>query len=150
MHFIFDLDHTTICATHRGAFDSNGNGCLYCWRRLSTPENIAKDKLLPLGEQWRLLLRKGATITVCTSREMQQADFDMLRGHGLGWHYMLSRDSSEPAPLMKKRLLSETFDWDTLCKTAVMYDDDLGVIEHLTNHGLMVHNATILNERLAA
>ena len=150
MRFIFDLDHTSICASHRGAFDSAGNGCLRCWKQLSTPENIAKDKLLPLGEQWRWLLRKGATIVVCTSRMMQAADYDMLRAHGLGWHYMLSRtDDGEPTPQMKKRLLGTLpGGWSQVCRSSVMFDDDVNVIQYLTAHGLRVHNALTLNDWL--
>jgi len=150
MLFIFDLDHTTIDASHRGALDSNGKGCLEKWRALSTPENIRKDRTLPLADQWRRLLAKGAPVAVCTSRVMSPADFEMLAGHGLEWHYMLSRPhgSDLPAATLKRELIAERFGWEWATKNAVLFDDDLSVIERLTAQGLRVYNATPLNETL--
>jgi hypothetical protein len=150
MRFIFDLDHTTIDASHRGAFDSQGRGCLETWKRLSTPENIAKDRTLPLADQWRRLLRKGATITVCTSRMMTEADFAMLRSHGLHWHEMLSRQyDDEPTAEMKRRLLGElSGGWDAVRSNSVMFDDDKSVIDLLTRDGLRVYDAVSVNDWL--
>ena len=152
MLFLFDLDHTTICAKHRGAFDSHGRGCLDTWRKLSTPENIAKDKALPLADEWRKILRKGATVGIVTSRVISDADVSMLRGHGLGWHYMLSRPDgcNDGAALLKFRLISKAFGWDWACKNAALYDDDRTVIEGLTALGLTVYDSISINERLSA
>lgn len=151
MLFIFDLDHSTIDASHRGALDSNGRGCLETWRALSTPENIAKDRTLPLAGEWRKLLAKGAPVAVCTSRVMTPADYDMLAGHGLEWDYMLSRPhgSDLPAATLKRELIAERFGWEWATRNAVLFDDDISVIEGLTAQGLRVYNATSFNALLA-
>lgn len=151
MQFIFDLDHTTIDASHRGALDRYGRGDLDKWVALSTPENIAKDKALPLANEWRKLLRKGVTVVICTSRVISHHDTRMLRGHGLGWHRMLSRPEGDmrPAYKLKRELLSTLpGGWRQVCRTSVMYDDDFSVIRNLTRDGLKVYDAVSLNEWL--
>tara|TARA_E500000178_G_scaffold256719_1_gene253252 strand:- start:44 stop:229 length:186 start_codon:yes stop_codon:yes gene_type:complete len=40
--------------------------------------------------------------------------------------------------------------WQKFCSTAVMFDDNISVIEGLTSEGIRVYNSTTLNERLAA
>jgi hypothetical protein len=150
MRFIFDLDHTAICANHRGAFDSNGNGCLETWIANSTPENIAKDSLLPLAAEWQKLLRKGAHIIVCTSRVMGAADFKFLRDNGLHYHTMLHRPATGYAgtTAQMKRDLLGSLGWAGLCKNAVMFDDDQSVIDHLSAQGLKVKDAKKVNDFL--
>ena len=39
--------------------------------------------------------------------------------------------------------------WARFCKAAIMYDDNLSVIEGLTAEGIKVYNATTLNKELA-
>ena len=40
--------------------------------------------------------------------------------------------------------------WKRFCAQAMMFDDNLNVINTLTNNGLTVHNAISLNEALGA
>ena len=49
MRFIYDLDHTVIDSSHRAATLPNGSIDLDHWREHSTPELIARDRLLPLA-----------------------------------------------------------------------------------------------------
>lgn len=152
MRFIFDLDHTAIDATHRGAFDSKGDGCLDTWIANSTPENIARDSLLPLANEWRKLLRKGAEIIVCTSRVMSSADLKFLRDNGLHYHRMLSRPATgyDGSTAQMKHDLLSSLGWSGLCKNAVMFDDDQTVIKHLTAKGLRVKDARKINAFLSS
>ena len=71
MLYFFDLDGTTVDSAHR-----LGRGSLESWKRNNTPENIAKDGLLPLAELVRLgnEKRPNDMTVVCTSRVMGVAD----------------------------------------------------------------------------
>jgi len=40
--------------------------------------------------------------------------------------------------------------WKRFCAQAMIFDDNLNVINTLTNNGLTVHNAISLNEALGA
>ena len=88
MRFIYDLDHTVIDSTHRAATLPNGSLDLAHWREHSTPELIAKDKLLPLAGHWKIQRARGAEIVVCTARVMGDADYQYLADHGLIWDGM--------------------------------------------------------------
>ena len=49
MLFIFDLDDTTINSRHRQG------ETLADWIALNTPENVARDSLLPLADSWKTI-----------------------------------------------------------------------------------------------
>ncbi len=74
MLYIFDLDGTTVDSSHR-----LGRGSLESWKRNNTPENVAKDGLLPLAELVKQVnQRKDDMTIVCTSRVMGVADYEFV------------------------------------------------------------------------
>ena len=157
MRYIFDLDHTVVDSSHRQATRPDGSLDLDHWVEHSTPKLIEQDTLLPLANQWRKAQRKGATIVVCTARVMGAADYHYLTSRGLFAETVISRRGGDRTPddLLKLRGLKryaaeQGMSWRRFCKTAMMFDDNLSVIECLTNNGLIVHNAIEINERLSA
>ncbi len=156
IQFIFDLDHTVIDSSHRQSTLADGSLDLAHWIEHNTPELIAQDKLLPLADQMRKAHAKGAKIIICTARVMQDADFEFLANNNLPFHVCLSRgmgDSSADTVLKEKLLKSYALksgsSWARFRKSAVMFDDNLNVIKHLTDLGLSVYNSIELNKRLA-
>jgi len=157
MQFIFDLDHTVIDSSHRQSTLPDGSLDLAHWIENNTPELIAQDKLLPLATQMRRVRAKGARVIICTARVMQAADFKFLADHGLQFDVCLSRaqgdnsaDTILKQKLLKSYALRSGFSWARFCKSSVMFDDNLNVIEHLTNLGLKVYNSILLNRELSA
>ena len=157
MRFIYDLDHTVIDSTHRAATLPDGSIDLDHWREHSTPELIAKDRLLPLAGHWKTQRARGCEIVVCTARVMGQVDLDFLDAHGLHFDAMISRAEGDTSPdaILKERGLrnyaySQDIAWARFCKFSVMLDDNESVISHLTARGLRVYNSLILNARAIA
>ena len=158
MHFIFDLDHTVVDSSHRQATRPDGSLDLDHWREHSTPKLIERDTLLPLAHEWRKIQRKGnAKIIVCTARVMGPADYFYFGSRGLFAETIISRREGDRTPddLLKlrglKRYARENgMSWRRFCKTAIMFDDNLNVIETLTNNGLVCHNSISINESLGA
>jgi len=158
MIYIFDLDHTIVDSSHRQATRPDGSLDLDHWREQSTPAMIERDTLLPLANEWRKLLRKkDAKIIVCTARVMGPSDYFYFGSRGLFAETIISRREGDRTAddLLKlrslKRYAAENgMSWKRFCSQAMMFDDNLNVINTLTNHGLTVHNAISLNEALGA
>ena len=157
MRFIYDLDHTVINSTHRAATLPDGSIDLDHWREHSTPELIAKDKLLPLAGHWKTQRARGCEIVVCTARVMGDADYQYLADHGLIWDGMICRTEGDTSPdaIPKERGLREYaaglgISWARFCKFSVMLDDNKTVILHLTARGLRVYNSLEINARAVA
>ena len=158
MIYIFDLDHTIVDSSHRQATRPDGSLDLDHWREQSTPAMIERDTLLPLANEWRKLLRKkDAKIIVCTARVMGPSDYFYFGSRGLFAETIISRREGDRTAddLLKlrslKRYAAENgMSWKRFCAQAMMFDDNLNVINTLTNHGLTVHNAISLNEALGA
>ena len=157
MNYIFDLDHTVVDSSHRQATRPDGSLDLDHWREHSTPALIEQDTLLPLAHEWRKVYRKGAGIIVCTARVMSIHDYRYLTSRGLFADKVISRREGDRTPddLLKLRGLKQycaenRISWRRFVKTAVMFDDNLNVINTLANHGLTVHNAILLNKELSA
>ena len=119
---------------------------------------IERDTLLPLANEWRKLLRKkDAKIIVCTARVMGPSDYFYFGSRGLFAETIISRREGDRTAddLLKlrglKRYAAENgMSWKRFCAQAMMFDDNLNVINTLTNNGLTVHNAISLNEALGA
>ena len=157
MRFIYDLDHTVIDSSHRAATLPDGSINLDHWREHSTPELIARDRLLPLAKHWRISRARGAEIVVCTARVMGEADYQYLADNGLQWDGMICRtegDTSSDAILKERGLrnyaASAGISWARFIRFSVMLDDNESVINHLTARGLRVYNSLILNARAVA
>ena len=151
---IFDLDGTVIDSSHRQTYREDGTLSISNWRENNTPELIAQDKLLPLAKQMRTAYNRGDYVIICTAREIGAADYDFLRLHDLKFNAIVSRTNDLPDFAMKLYGLHNLcrqlrVSWARFCKAAIMYDDNLSVIEGLTDEGIKVYNATTLNKELA-
>lgn len=157
MRFIYDLDHTVINSSHRAATLPDGSIDLNHWREHSTPELIARDKLLPLANHWKIQRARGCEIVVCTARVMGEADYRYLAENGLRFDGMISRAEGDTSPdaILKERGLrnyaySSGYSWARFCKFSIMLDDNESVIKHLTARGLRVYNSLEINARAVA
>jgi len=157
MQFIFDLDHTVIDSSHRQATRPDGSLDLDHWREHSTPDLIERDTLLPLAHEWRKIHRKGGTIIVCTARVMGYADYFYLGSRGMFAEKIISRKEGDTTPddLLKLRGLRQYaasigMSWRKFCASSMMFDDNLNVIQTLTNNGLSCQNALEINKALGA
>ena len=157
MQFIFDLDHTVIDSSHRQATRPDGSLDLDHWREHSTPDLIERDTLLPLAHEWRKIHRKGGTIIVCTARVMGYADYFYLGSRGMFAEKIISRQEGDTTPddLLKLRGLRQYaasigMSWRRFCASSMMFDDNLNVIQTLTNNGLPCQNALEINKALGA
>ena len=136
MLYIFDLDGTAIDSSHRQNTLPDGSLNLSAWRENSTPEMIARDSLLPLGEQWRDMVARGldgtnVQIGIITARVMGDSTPDYeLKKIAL---YNLARDMGRSMRWL------QNFAW--------FYDDNLGVIEMGSNLGINMVNSTLYNQK---
>tara|TARA_X000001382_G_scaffold67522_1_gene46920 strand:- start:695 stop:1171 length:477 start_codon:yes stop_codon:yes gene_type:complete len=155
---IFDLDGTVIDSSHRTRFFADGSLDLAYWKANATPHKIAADTLLPLAKQMQsAYARKNSLIMVCTARVMGASDYHYLKQNGLKYHAMLSRPEGNTMPDFALKLYAlhglcsdYGWSWAQFCAKAIMYDDNLSVIDSLTAEGIKVYNSTILNRELAA
>ena len=155
MLYIFDLDHTTIDSSHRQNTLPDGSLNLDAWRENSTPEMIARDSLLPLGEQWRDISPEfTGQIAIITARVMGAADLQYLDDNGLHYDYLYSRTEGDNTPdyELKKialynlaRDMGRSMRW--LQNFAWFYDDNLGVIEMGCDLGISMVNSTLYNQK---
>ena len=90
---IFDLDETVINSAHRTPNNPDGTLNLAAYIENHTPENVAKDTLLPLAVFMKLRYMMGDYIIICTARDMKQCDYDYLARHGIKYHKIMSRDT---------------------------------------------------------
>ena len=82
---IFDIDGVLVDSSHRYRTLPNGKIDLPYWRAMNTPENIAKDRLLPTVNRYKASLFCPDTYTVlATARACGPADFAFIRDR-LGW-----------------------------------------------------------------
>jgi hypothetical protein len=144
--FIFDLDHTVIDSSHRQSTLKCGSLDLANWIQNNTPENIARDTLLPLADLWKTLDKKGQMIGVCTARVLQDADYEFLADNGLEYDFILSRplgDSSKDDDL-KERLLNEQGIKPE--EITAFFDDNEAVLKRLNELNIEAFDAKIFNK----
>ena len=155
MLYIFDLDHTTIDSSHRSNTLANGALNLDAWRENSTPEKIALDRLLPLGEQWRdMVTGFGVQIAIITARVMGAADLQYLDDNGLHYDFIYSRNEGDNSPdyaLKRIALYNLARDMGVsmrfLQNFAWFYDDNLDVIDMGCSLGINMVNSTLYNQK---
>lgn len=155
MLYIFDLDHTTIDSSHRSHTLEGGALNLDAWRENSTPEKIALDRLLPLGEQWRDISPEfTGQIAIITARVMGAADLQYLDDNGLHYDFIYSRKEGDNTPdYALKRIALYDLAWDMgvsmkwLQNFAWFYDDNLDVLKMGCKLGLNMVNSTLYNQK---
>ena len=88
---------------------------------------------------------------------MSASDYLFLDMNGLQYHAITSRPEGETMPDFALKLYAlhglcseHGWSWARFRKMAVMYDDNLSVINSLTSEGIQVYNSTILNRELVA
>jgi hypothetical protein len=161
-YVIFDLDGTVIDSTHRQATKADGSLDLDHWLANNTAEKIMADSLLPLAESLRAMVALGHKVIICTARAIQPAgwiqpaDKIFLALNRLPYDALLHReignmesDSSLKIRLLETYFIAEGFDCAADAK-AIMFDDNLKVIDAMLSIGIKCYDATKINERLAA
>ena len=147
MLLIFDLDGTAIDSTQR-----QGDGTLADWQKNATPENIAKDSLLPLGKVWKNLV-SSKKIAIITARVLGKADYKFLKDNGLRYDFIYSRKAGDTTPDARlKRLalyrlakdMDKSLRW--LRNFAVFYDDNLSVLCEMSRLGITNVDASLYNQ----
>ena len=92
--YIFDGDGTIIDSSHRGLSNADGSINLEHWKENSTPQQIAKDKLLPLYYYCVFLKEQGHKLIFCTARELGKGDHQFFIRHN--FHKIFDRIISRP------------------------------------------------------
>lgn len=155
-YVIFDLDGTVIDSSHRKATKPDGSLDLEHWIENNVHDKIMQDSLLPLAASMRALAAIGHTIIICTARAIQPADKLFLVLNRLPYDVLLHREigNMESDASLKVRLLETYFigqGFNSASEArAICFDDNLSVIEALTERGIKCYDATRLNRRLAA
>ena len=156
--YIFDLDHTIIDSSHRQLTRADGSLDLDHWIENNTPEKIAADSELPLANHWRTIQQgRHNRVLVCTARVFGDADLLWLESRGLYADAILSRplgDSSPDADL-KENLLRQwsaenSIPWARFSRSALIYDDNLNVLNRLDSIGIAGYNALSINAEMVA
>ena len=150
MLFIFDLDDTTIDSHHRQG------ETLADWIANNTPENVAKDSLLPLAHSWRTIDQSQHTVVIMTSRVIGDADLAFLARSDLRYRFIYSRPEGSQIPCGQLkaamvRQCARDLGWSLarLTKHAYMFDDSGEVRETLTAMGVRCYNPISYNARNA-
>jgi FMN phosphatase YigB (HAD superfamily) len=91
---IFDLDETVINSSHRTPNNDDGTLNLQAYIALHTPENVAKDVLLPLARTMQRLIAEGHKVAIITARDMAACDYEYLAANGIKPKHIYSRDKA--------------------------------------------------------
>ena len=155
-YIIFDLDGTVIDSTHRQATKADGSLDLDHWFANNTAEKIMADSLLPLAESFRAMVALGHKVIICTARAIQPADKIFLALNRLPYDALLHReignmegDASLKIRLLETYFIAEGFNCAADAK-AIMFDDNLKVIDAMISIGIHCYDATKINAKLAA
>jgi len=152
---IFDLDETVIDSRHRTPNNHDGTLNLAAYVEKHTPENVARDTLLPLARVMQSAY-ESCEVWICTARDMMQCDYDFLARHGLRYHKIFSRDQVKSQKhyhksdgLYKKHWLSILNLRQYRGRFVAMFDDAKPVISTMRQMGIVCINAHKANRRLA-
>jgi hypothetical protein len=152
MLLILDLDGTAIDSSHRQNTLPDGSLDLEKWQENNTPEKIAQDTLLPIGETWKNLV-SSKKIAIITARVLGVADYKFLKDNNLRYDFIYSRKYGNVMPdAALKRLalyrlakdMGKSMQW--LQSFAVFYDDNLNVLKMVTKLKIANVNATLYNQ----
>jgi beta-phosphoglucomutase-like phosphatase (HAD superfamily) len=155
--FIFDLDETVIDSRHRTPNNADGTLNLAAYIERHTPENVARDTLLPLADVMRDLIARGEKVWILTARDMKECDYEFLRNHGLNAAKIMSRDRVRSAKHYKSSDGSYKQKWLAPLRNLrqfakahfIMFDDAAPVLSALRKFGITCINAHKVNARLA-
>lgn len=152
---IFDLDETVIDSRHRTPNNPDGTLNLAAYIEKHTPENVAKDTLLPLADVMKACYARGDYVIVLTARDMKRCDYDFLDFHGLRYNLILSRDkASEKHYNMrdgeyKKRYIKPLLNLKQFKGANIVMFDDAKPVKETLRELFPVFCAHKMNKRLA-
>lgn len=165
---IFDLDGTVIDTKHRYRDLPCGNIDLDYWFANSTPEMIARDTVLPLADVMRRYYSEGHTVVICTARSWERHERmtcepgpiyeKFLADNNLPYHALLYRNMAgdDHETLgdgeLKIRLLTDYAIANGFANIeamgAIMFDDNVKVIDALSARRVIVYDAISYNRNL--
>lgn len=149
---VFDLDETVINSKHRTPNNPDGTLNLAGYIENHTPENVAKDTLLPLAREMQRLIKQGYHVAILTARDMHSCDYEYLKQNGIDAGLIMSRDQvandhyKMGDGAYKARWLRIMF--GDLSRPMVMFDDAPPVKAALRKMGIPVLCAHKINRRL--
>lgn len=94
---IFDLDGTVIDSSHRRQYNADGTLDINAWRKC-TRESIMRDSLLPLASVMRELIATNKMVAICTSRVLNETDWEYLEMHQILPRIIISRVEGDTTP----------------------------------------------------
>lgn len=128
---IFDCDGVLVDSSHRYRNLPCGSIDLEYWRENSTPEMIARDRLLPMSRLYRTMLADSRyMVIIATARQCGPADFAYFRDV-LGMpHNLIFRHANDTSAdwKLKYRELREII---TPERRALMFEDNALTIAKL-------------------
>jgi len=153
---IFDLDETVINSSHRTPTFSDGTLDLLSYKKHHTPENVAKDTLLPLANVMKKAIEAGYKVAILTARDMAECDYEFLKNHGISPKHIYSRDKCKTKKhyKMSDGLYKVTWFYampKSLTKNhVVMFDDSKVVKNAMRKIGVVCLCAHKINRKLLA
>jgi hypothetical protein len=94
---IFDLDGTVIDSSHRREYNADGTLDINAWRKC-TRDMIMRDSLLPLASVMRELIASNKMVAICTSRVLNETDWEYLEMHQILPRIIISRVEGDTTP----------------------------------------------------
>ena len=146
MIHVFDCDGVLVDSSHRYRNLPTGSIDLDYWIANNTPENIAKDRLLPTAEVYRESLNNPEVYTViATARQVREPDLEFFRSR-LGFpQHLIARKIGETTPdwKLKYRALRRLLNLRQFKNRAVTFWEDNPVTLHqfseLVPHWNLIH-----------
>ena len=143
---IYDLDGVLVDTSHRYRNLPTGMIDLDYWIENHTPENMAKDTLLPLVSQYRAdIANPEIYVIICTARQDSEIDRAYIRDY-LGMPnklIMRPRGNNTADAILKRRQLSRLFNLRQFQKTVKRFwDDNRKNLDALQHYGVTCFHVT--------
>lgn len=152
---IFDLDETVIDSRHRTPNNPDGTLNLSAYMEKHTPENVAKDTLLPLARILKNAFGNGSYIVILTARDMKECDYEYLAANGIRFNKIMSRDKASATHYKlsdgeyKLRWIRNFLNLKQFAKLPAVMFDDAKPVKSTLRKLFPVLCAHKMNERLA-
>ena len=131
---VYDLDGVLVDSSHRYRNLPNGSIDLDYWIENSTPENIAKDRLLPLAKQaTKDILNPEIYVIICTARVYCPDSIAFIHGYIGRPNKLMMRGENDARQdcIMKQAKLNGFFALRQFAKLPrFFWDDSLANIRH--------------------
>jgi hypothetical protein len=146
---IFDLDGTVIDSSHRREYNDDGTLNLNAWRACSR-ETIMRDSLLPLASVMRELIATNKMVAICTSRVLNETDWEYLEMHQILPRIIISRIEGDTTPdaEFKTRELQWSFGAGLLMQSQ-MWEDMPEIRASVSKLGILAIDPIPFNKVLA-